>query len=460
MNRITFFILPVMLSILSQVPAQSMGESSGVVTANRLDQRQSYFILESHLPQDVSETGGMTSGELVVLMLAQNAQLKAAREQLRQAEARLTQARLRPNPSFEVEGTTDALFKNQGEGGYSFAVSQPFELGGKRAKRVRVGQLFIEETKAQIADRERQLAGQMRALIGDALTTAAKLELLERLSGLNRQMTRVMEVRLRSGDAAKLDSSLLLAATNQLEAQRLQTESQVAGLLLEIKTLAGVSPEEAITLRGGLQATDISLSPEAAWKAALAYRPDLHAARLHEELAEEGVVLTKAQAVPSPSAFVRYTKDRILIEGLLPPSERIVHTDSVLSFGISIPLPIFNRQQGNIAEAASLVAQARAEREELERLVRRDVLLAHRRYATARRTLDVLNRGVLTESQESFRITRLAYELGELRLLDVVNQERLFIEAQMSYVAAQKEFYTARVDLERAIGKDLASTGP
>ena len=62
---------------------------------------------------------------------------------------------------------------------------------------------------------------------------------------------------------------------------------------------------------------------------------------------------------------------------------------------------------------------------------------------------------VLPESRESFQIVQLAQRLGELRLLDVINQERLFLEAQMSYVAAQRDYFTALADLEAAIGKDI-----
>jgi outer membrane protein TolC len=123
----------------------------------------------------------------------------------------------------------------------------------------------------------------------------------------------------------------------------------------------------------------------------VANRPDLQAARLREELAAAGIELAKAQAVPNFSPFVRYTRDTLIIEGLLPPRERIVHSDSVLSFGVSIPLPLCSRQHGNIAEAAPQLAQARAQREWVEQMVRRDVLLAYEKYeaAHARRFCEV-----------------------------------------------------------------------
>src|SRR5207244_2439599 len=124
--------------------------------------------------------------------LAQNKNLQAAREQLRQAEGRLKQAGLRPNPSLELSRSTDVLFANEGENGFSVALSQPFELGGKREKRISVAQAEVELAKAQIAEAERKLIGQLRTAYLRAAERSARLSLLQRSRGLNQQMVQVM----------------------------------------------------------------------------------------------------------------------------------------------------------------------------------------------------------------------------------------------------------------------------
>ncbi len=134
------------------------------------------------------------------------------------------------------------------------------------------------------------------------------------------------------------------------------------------------------------------------------------------------------------------------------PEEKFVDRAKLLSFGLSLPLPLFNRQQGNLNEAISIQSQARAQREALEQQVRRDVMLAFERYEFARRAIEVLNRGVITENQESFRIVKLSYDLGELRLVDLLNQQRVLIDTQMSYLGVQRDSMLALVDLERATG--------
>jgi len=399
----------------------------------------------------VSDTQGVSLVELTRTMLAGNKDLQAARESVVQAEARLQQARLRPNPSLDISKATDAMFANEGDTAFGVTFTQPLELGGKRAKRINVEEISIRMSEAQIADAERQLTGRLRALFVEASGASSRLDLFDRLERANQQMVNVMDVRLRSGDASRLDSQLLAAQTNQVRAQRLAAENQLSTAMLKIRSLAGLSSEGPLMLRRE-PAAEIEGTEESIVSQALANRPDLTAARLREQLEDAGIVLARAQVLPDLSAFVRYARES---NPALTPgtSKRFFEQDNVMEFGVSIPLPFFNRQQGNIVEAASRHAQARAERESLEVSIRRDVLLAYRRYLTARRTVDVLQTGVIQPNQDTARIVQLAYNLGELRLLDVVTQQRALIEAETGYAEAQVELDSALADLRLAVGR-------
>src|SRR5215471_9191030 len=132
--------------------------------------------------------------------LAENKSLDAAREQLRQAEGRLRQAGLRPNPSLDVSTSTDVVFANEGENGFGVMLSQPFELGNKRERRIQVAEADVELAKAEIAEAERQLVGQLRTAYLQAAETAARLDFFERGRRLNQQTVQVMTVRLSTGD--------------------------------------------------------------------------------------------------------------------------------------------------------------------------------------------------------------------------------------------------------------------
>ena len=399
-----------------------------------------------------SDSQGLAIADLLQSVLNGNKDLQAAREQLRQARARLLQNGFRPNPTLDATYTTDRLTSGSGSGGYSVTYTQPFELGGKRVRRVRVAEVAVEVAQAQIADAERLAVAQVRTLYGEALAVAARLDLLERTAEVNRQMLQVMSVRRKAGDASRLDETLLLASSSQVEAQRVQALAQAEGFLLQLGNLTGKTGDLPMLRRTSLEAAPPNLSEAGETALALTTRPDLKVARLREELSEAGIDLAKSAIVPDIAGFVRLGKDKLVLEGLPAPGARYVENDRSVSFGVSIPLPLFNRQQGAIAESVSQRTQARAQRESLELAIRRDVAVAYRNYEAAGKTLALMRSGVLGQTQESFEIVRLAYQLGELRLLDVVNQQRILIDAQAAYAGAQRDYYVALADLGRAVG--------
>ena len=398
-------------------------------------------------------TAGVSFDQLAQTAIVQNKSLQAAREQLRQAEGRLKQAQLRPNPTLDVSRTTDVLFANEGETGFGITLSQPFELGGKRGKRMQVAEAEVELAKAAIADTERQLMGQLRTAYLRAAETSARLNFFERSRGLNQQMAQVMAVRLSSGDASRLESHLLQAENNRVEAQRLSAEGELVQEMLELRKLAGMSPTESISLQSlpttvvALRETETDLI-----ETAFRNRPDLRAARVREALANAGVLLARAQVAPTIVGFVRYGRDPNISSFGTATQPRTFERDSVLEFGVSIPLPLWNREQGNIREAASRVSQATAEREALENTIRMEVTAASRRYESATRSLDLIRSGVVSETEAGSSITQLAYRLGDAKLTDVIFQQRSLIEAQMAELVAQAELEIAQANLELALG--------
>jgi outer membrane protein, heavy metal efflux system len=400
-------------------------------------------------------TAGISFDQLAQTALAQNKGLQAAREQLRQAVGRLKQAALRPNPSLDVSSATDVLFANEGENGFGVTLSQPFELGGKRAKRIQVAEAEVELANAEIADSERQLIGQLRAAYLRGVETAARLNFFESNRGLNQQMAQVMTVRLSSGDASRLESHLLQAENNRLEAQRLSAESQLMQEMFELRKLAGISPADEFSLEA--LPTTVSRSRETESdliEAAFRNRPDLRAARVREALANAGVVLARAQVAPTIVGSVRYGRDPNISRFATATQPRAFEKDSVLEFGVSIPLPLWNREQGSIQEAASKVSQATAEREALENTIRMEVTAASRRYESAARSLELIRGGVVGEAEAGFSITQLAYRLGDAKLTDVIFQQRSLIDAQLAELAAQAELAIAQANLDLALGRE------
>jgi cobalt-zinc-cadmium efflux system outer membrane protein len=397
-------------------------------------------------------TQNVSLEEVVRIALTQNADLRAARESVQQAEARLTQAHLWPNPSVELSKKTDAPFANEGDRGYGVTVSELVDLGPKRTNRGKVATTSVEVARADVAEAERQLVGRLRLLFAEAQGTASRVDLFDELDRADSQMVGVMNVRVRAGDASQLDSQLLQAQTNQIRVERLVAQNQLAELILQIRALAGMSTDQSFVLPSGQAAVEVADTEQAAIARALETRPDLKAARLREKLAEAGISLARSQAIPDVTAFARYAQESLLGAAPVGTPSPAFAREKVLEFGMSLPLPIFNREQGNVSEAASRRVQARAEREGLESAVRRDVTLAFRRYETARTSLEILRTGVVGPNEASVRMVQLSYNLGELRFLDIVNQQRVLIDSEIAFANAQVDLNTARAELDTAIG--------
>lgn len=447
----------VILLFVSHVPAQSQSVD---VRPNQQpsDPTVNASIVVS-LTKYVDPVQGTSVEELVQRALRQNAELLAARERATEAQGLLLQAGFRPNPGFEFSVTGGSILGSRGERELTLGYAHIFELGGKRERRMEVAQLGAELAQLEIADRERRLKADIKARYGEALAAARNLETAERLLGLTRQGYQITVARVREGEAAPVEQGLLQVEVGRLESDRLLFENQVARAILELKTLAGVNPEEPLRLSGELSRPPVTMSLAEAIERALAERPDLKAARLEEKLGEAEVRLAHVEAVPNLIGFARYSRvtsrfDQFGLNGggaLVP----IRDTDNLFTAGVSLTLPVRNRNQGNIQAAVARREAARLRRQFIEQVVRREVNAAYNRYETARRALEIFDQRVIGQAQENLRIIRAAYNLGELRLLDVINEQRRLLDTQKTYTEVLKEYYLALVELERAIGAPI-----
>jgi cobalt-zinc-cadmium efflux system outer membrane protein len=129
--------------------------------------------------------------------------------------------------------------------------------------------------------------------------------------------------------------------------------------------------------------------------------------------------------------------------------------DNVLSLGVSIPLTGRRRNVGNIEAAAARSASARLRREFLEQSIPAEIQAAVSRYDALRRSVSLIREGVLTQSEKNLEVIRQAHGLGQLRLLDVLNEQRRLLETRLAYINSLSELLRALADVERAVGGTL-----
>jgi cobalt-zinc-cadmium efflux system outer membrane protein len=187
---------------------------------------------------------GATSAEMVQRALATNGELAAARLDIERARARLRQAGLRPNPTIDFEQTTGRLTGSAGERETGIGVSLPLEVGGQRRSRIDVAQAELEATEAEVADRERRLAGDVLAAYAEALSALRELEITEGLNDLDLQTTKFVQVRVNEGETAPIELSLLQVEVDRLRSRRALVEGRLQAALIRVRSLAGMPLNE------------------------------------------------------------------------------------------------------------------------------------------------------------------------------------------------------------------------
>lgn len=258
---------------------------------------------------------------------------------------------------------------------------------------------------------------------------------------------------MNEGDAAPLELNLLRAEVDRLRARRALIEGRLQASVLKLKQLAGIPADEPLRLGEALAAPLLPEPPaslDAAVEIALRTRPDLKFTRLAEEVAHAGYRLAKAEASPQVTAFTRYGQTSSAFDET--PIGFLQDRDKLFSFGVSITLPVFNRNQGAKAEAQLAITQAQKRREFAESVVRAEVASAYRRYEAAQVSFQLYEQGVIARSAQNVRTMRAAYEAGAFRISELLAEQRRLIDSQREMTEALTERYRALAEMQAALG--------
>ncbi|HEX7295423.1 MAG TPA: TolC family protein [Pyrinomonadaceae bacterium] len=397
-------------------------------------------------------TNGLSADDVVVYAVAHNGELAAFRSEVEAARGLVQQASLRPNPQLEVERKEQV---NGSDNDTMVGAMLPLELGGRRSARILVAQRELELKQSLLADRERLLAAEVRAKFGEALGELLKLGFTEDLLTMTDQGYRLVAARVTEGRTAPLEQNIVLVEVNRIRSMRESGQGKVEVALLELRNLMGMRPEDPLRLRGDL---DHLIEPVpsvvAARDIALRERPDLRAARALEDLAEAQIVQARSQGRLDASLTGKYElmnfgfpQQGFNSNGELVPIQGRFHS---LAVGVTLDLPVRNRNQGAIAAAVAEKSAATQRREFAELTVQREVASALARYQSAARAAEIYRVGVQGQANANLDVIRQTYELGSKTLLDVIAEQRRFIETQTGYIEALVNTYQARVEIERA----------
>ena len=395
---------------------------------------------------------GLIPGDAVAYALMHNAAMLAARKEVDAARALVMQAGLRPNPTLSLGGSRQANGRDNtilAEG------TLPLELGGRRTARVSVAERELEVRQSMAEDLERRLAIETSRKFGEALSAILKLGFVEDMLTSTRRAYRLVAQRVEEGRVAPLEENVVLVEVNRLRSMRETSKGKAEVAMLELRNLMGMNPETQLRLRGDFtDMTAPALTLSAATARALAKRPDLLAGRAAERVAEGQIEQARAEGRLDAGLRAGYQRTNmgfplngITDAGQLRPVQDVFN---FLTFGVTISLPVRNKNQGAVEAAVAGAEAAKQRREFLELTVRREVATAYARYEHAARAMEIYRVGVREQASANLEVVRKTYELGAKTLLDYLAEQRRFIEVEFAYIDALLDTYLARVEIEGA----------
>lgn len=380
---------------------------------------------------------------------AHNLNLLAERYNVSIADARLLTARLRPNPvltvgaaSLQLPGATPQLNPRE----ISLRTDFVIERGGKRAARVAVALSAKSVAELELLNALRILTFDVESAFVDVLLARATLAVarqnFEALNGI----AELNAVRVRAGDLAGVElirsRVAALESRNGLEQAQLRLENAKNRLQLLLGRLA---PAPDFDVTGDFRADEVNYDRDEIIRQASEARPDLLALRREQARSQAELRLQLAQRKVDYVVGTEFGRQQ----------QAGLGQANVAAFSLSLPLPVFNRNQGEIRRAEVELQQNEARLRALEAAIRNEAESAFRAYSTSRKLLETFQREMIEQAAEVRRIMEFSYRRGEASLLEFLDAQRAFNDVMQGYNGARAEYARSLYLIDSVTGKSV-----
>ena len=359
--------------------------------------------------------------------------LSASQREIDAAEGARTQAAAYQNPtlSVEVEGV------RRDNRTTTVTLSQPLELGGKRAARLVAADRAIDVARAQLGSKQAELHASVTAAFFAALLSQERVQLAQTSLDLARAGSQTAGKRVIAGKVSPVEEIRAKVAEANVRLELIQAQGERQTSLQALRALTAGSVDIDV-LDGNALALPV-LPAQGAMEERIAQAPALRQAHLEVQRLAALARLENAKRVP----------DITLSAGLQRAQDQ--GRNQVL-IGISVPLPLLDTHRGSISEALSRQYQAEDEARAVELRLRTDVAAARQRHATAWAEVAALQAEILPGAQSAFDAARKGFELGKFNYLDALDAQRSLLQARAQYLRSVADVHRAATDLDRLLG--------
>ncbi len=402
------------------------------------------FLVLPHLAA-AAEIRSLTLKQAVQLALQRNPTLRAQSLTINTAKASEVTAALRPNPVF-TSSSQD----------FTAGLSQLFERGDKRQRRIEAARLSTDIVTSDYTDARRTLVFQVRKSFTDALLARSTMALAEENLKSFQEVEDLSRIRHEKGEISGAD---LL----KIELQKLQLESDVQEAALRLKTarttlrtlLSTPDLTEDFDIEGELTFAEFEMSLADLKELAIRSRPDLRSAVTLIKKAAADVRVAIANTYTDISLAVGYHHTEPGIPDWINPLFPAGPAENSIGFGFTVPIRIFDRNQGEVERARAEAIRAASLAEAARNQIISEVETSYAGFRASRERARLYEQVYLAKGRELREIAEFAYNRGATSLLDLLEVNRTYRELQLAYRQVLASYLTSLHQLNSAVGLDL-----
>jgi len=381
-----------------------------------------------------SASDAIELSDLIRLTLERNPRLSQAAFAIDAATGRAVQAGLYPNPTVSVTG--DELGDRTGPGGIWTApyVSQEIVTGHKlRWSRAAAGREIDQATLALVAERYSRFTA-VRQNYFELLTLQRRAEILDELLKLAQQTVTTTEKLLAAKQAARLDLVQLEVELERYRAEREATQRELPAAFRRLAASIGVADLPYASITGNLEAPVPVYDLDQARQYLFDVHPEIRSARVGVDRAH--LLLQRAQVEPIPNVTVGagYTRQN-------------QNKSSDWAIGVSLPVPLWNRNQGNIHAAQAQIGEAVQQVKRVENELAERLAASFGVYASARQRSERYRTAILPKTHETYQLSVKAFQGGQFDNLRVLQAQRAVAEANLEYNRALGESWRSASEI-------------
>jgi outer membrane protein, heavy metal efflux system len=385
----------------------------------------------------------ITLDQAIQMALDHNHALRSTRTQIQQNQAQEITAAIRPNPVFTFNSlflpftaATAENFSTISE--FDAGVGYTFERGHKRQRRITAARDQTAVTQSQVVDAERAISFNVSQQFANALLAKSNVELATQNFESFQQTLNIAQIQYNAGQISESDLLKIKLQLLQFQTDKSQAELSQVQALAALRQLVGYDSVPAdYDVEGQLEYQPLTVGLADLQAKALATRPDLRAAQQGVTAARSQYQLAQANGKRDFNGGFQYSH----VSG--------VNTGDLL---FSMEIPIFDRNQGEIARTKYAIAQFDETAREAEETVLTDIRNAYEGLQTNKKIVQLYTGGYLKQSQDSRDISAYAYQRGAASLLDFLDAERSYRSTQLAYRQALAAYMVSLEQLRQAVG--------